>query len=498
MKTAKRITALILCLSILLFSTVFTVSADEAAVAGDAPFRIHVTVNGDTSTARGFSWYTKADSPTNIELFCDGAPVEAEISVSYSKEWEGSYMHKLTVTNLTPATTYTYRVGSEKGWSDYGTFTTNGGADDNTVNFVAIADVQASNIENFTKGANALNAAFTMMPDADFYANMGDFTDDSTNEEWDMYDTAFAQLNLKNTIVPISGNHDGLGVENWFNNMFNLDTTESVQTSDGVNYSFDYGNAHFAVLNTNDILSISLAQLSWLKNDLNSTDKDWKIVMMHKSPYSLGKDAKWPDALYLQQSLTKVLDACDVDVVFSGHDHQYLRTKKIANNRLDDDGTVYILSGTAGAKRYEVRSFLANHFMPTKFIDALVIQKDGYGNYWNGTNWDCSADTNIGSCFNCISINGGRLEMNTYILADEKDADGNDVITKVDTMVLEKAVGQNKITFTGDNTTSELEYNLSIVPSFLCLAAYTFTTWLPKFLIMAPQLIYVVITEDTF
>ena len=60
---------------------------------------------------------------------------------------------------------------------------------------------------------------------------------------------------------------------------------------------------------------------------MNGTDADWKIVCMHKSPYTLGKDGKWPDALYLQESLAKVLDKCGVDLVLSGHDHQYLRTK---------------------------------------------------------------------------------------------------------------------------------------------------------------------------
>ena len=48
--------------------------------------------------------------------------------------------------------------------------------------------------------------------------------------------------------------------------MFNLDTRESVQIKDGVNYSFDYGNAHIAVVNTNDLISVTIPQLKWLKN----------------------------------------------------------------------------------------------------------------------------------------------------------------------------------------------------------------------------------------
>ena len=260
-----------------------------------------------------------------------------------------------------------------------------------------------------------------MVPDAEFVVNLGDMTDDSTNEEWDWYDQTIGTQLGNTTVVPTAGNHDGLGVEYWFNNMFALDTSESVQIKDGVNYSYDYGNAHIAVLNTNDLLAMSIPQMNWLKNDMNSTDKDWKIVFMHKSPYSLGKDAKWPDALYLQKSIASVFDACDVDIVMSGHDHMYLRTNAIENNSLADEGegTVYVLAGTAGAKRYEVRSFLADIFLDTDFIGAMTVQKDGYGNYWDGEDWDQTDPANIGGVFSTIKIDGGELKFEAYVVNDE-------------------------------------------------------------------------------
>ena len=332
------------------------------------------------------------------------------------------------------------------------------------------------------------------MPNADFIANLGDITNDSTNEEWDYYDEAMKAINLNTTLVPISGNHDGLGVWEWFNNMFNLDTSESVQNLNGVNYSFDYGNAHFAVLNTNDLLAVSFAQLQWLKNDMNSTDKDWKIVCMHKSPYSLGKDAKWPDALYLQSSLTKVLAQCDVDLVMSGHDHQYLRTKPLKNNKLDDDGATFVLAGTAGTKRYEVRSFLANHFLKTDFIAAMTIQKGGYGNYWNGENWDNTKQTNIGGCFNTISIDGGKLTYNAYILADEKDANGNDTwwepgmvvyenlqIKNVGTLALKYKLGINIASETEGTNVAGATFKLSDYIKFAVIDYFKITNFIKSY-----------------
>lgn len=504
-KNFLRIISLVLCFALIMGSSVFA-SADggDATRPENSPFRISAVFNGDSATRRGITWYTKANTKSVVEIVDEqGAPVNAQITYADVFEWEGNYVHKALVSGLEAGKTYYYDVGDETVRSAAGTFTTDD--KDDKVDFITFADVQAGNQENFNRGARVVEQALKMMPTAEFMANLGDFTDDSTNEEWDYYDNAFGAINMSTTLAPIAGNHDGLGVENWFNNMFNLDTSESVQTKDGVNYSFDYGNIHFAVLNTNDILAISIPQLEWLENDMKSTDKDWKIVLMHKSPYSLGKDAKWPDALYLQKSLTRIVDECNVDLVLSGHDHQYLRTKPLTGNKVDKDGAIYILSGTAGAKRYEIRTFLANHFLDTDFIDALTIQRSG-GNYWDGEDWDQQNPDYEGGIFNTFSVSGGTLTVNSYVVSDyTTDEEGNIInvneepkVTLHDTFTLTKETGKNEITYTGDNTTSELEYTLKIVPSFLGLATYAIVEWLPKFLIMVPALLESVIVYDVF
>ncbi len=492
-KTVLSAVSFFLVLSIL-FCSAFVSFAEESADEGEAPFRISLTVNGDAKSERGFCWYTKTATDSLVEI--EGVAAD-KIAYDDVFEWEGNYCHKAKVTGLESGKEYSYTVGSKSARSSEGKFVTDNG--DSSVNFIAIADVQASSAENFEKGAATLKAAFKTMPEAEFVVNAGDFTNDSTNEEWDLYADSFDSLNLMTTLVPVAGNHDGFGVWHWFNNLFNLDTSESVQVLNGVNYSFDYGNAHIAVLNTNDLLSVSLAQLKWLKNDMNSTDKDWKIVSMHKTPYTLGKDGKWPDALYLQQSLTKVCDECGVDLVISGHDHQYLRTKPLKGNKLDENGVTYVLLGTAGSKRYEIRKFLVGSFINTEYIAALNIQKGNYGNYWNGKDFDSTRQENIGGCFNTVNIEGGSLKFNSYILSDEMtDETGERLITNTDSFTLTKETGKNKATFSGDNTISQAEYYLGVVPSLSALAAYAFGIWLPKFLWIVPRILDSVINKDTF
>jgi len=492
-KTAQKSLAVLMSLTMLLFSMGIGSSAQDSA--GTQPRRISVCVNTDTAT-KGFCWYTDTSTGTQVRVYKNGADITGTLTCSgiVCTEWQGAYMHKETVSGLAGGGTYTYKVGDGSTWSESGTFVTDNG--DDTFNFISIGDPQASSLADFQVSANTLKAAFKTMPSAEFVVTTGDFTNNSNNEEWNLYDQAFAALKCSTTLVPVTGNHDD--VSHWFNNMFNLDTGESVQTLNGVNYSFDYGNAHIAVVNTNDMLSVSNAQLLWLKNDMNSTSKDWKLVFMHKSPYSLGQDIKWPDAQYLKQSLTAVCDECGVDLVMSGHDHMYLRTKTLYDNKISNKGTVYVLAGTCGAKRYEIRSFMAGNYLPVDDIAALTIQKTGYGNYWNGTDWNSTKQTNIGGCFDCVSVKGGTLTLKAYILADQKDAQGGDVITNIDTMTLSKQTGQNTASFHGDNTTSALAYAAQVLPTAQALSSFVFFNWLPVFLRMLPDMIKVLVTEGIF
>lgn len=485
-KTFIKVVSIMLCFA-MLFCTGISVSADDGVEIS----RIHCTVYGDTSTQRGLSWYTNVETDTVVKVYTLLGLVDVTDEVTIkteSKEWDGYYMHKAYLSGLEAGTTYTYKIGDGTNW-ETGRFTTDDG--NNIVNFVVGSDVQASSLENFEVGQATLNAAFDMMPMADFYAVLGDFTNDSTNEEWDYYADAMDDINATQTIVPIAGNHDS--PSNWFNNMFALDTTESVVTNNGVNYSFDYGNVHFAVVNTNDNIAISNAQLTWLENDMNSTDADWKVVFMHKSPYSLGKDIKWPDACYLQESLAAVCDRTNVDLVMSGHDHMYLRTKPLNDNKVVDqkDGTTYILAGTSGSKRYEFRTFILNNYFSQDILEKAIAQKNGYGNYWDGETLDNADPNNIGGVFNTVSVVGGALQLNAYVLVDETGE-----INQIDSFTIVKSTGENEITFTGENVQKGGIANT--LASFMNLAKYSIGTWLPMFLKTLPDLLKTYAETGTF
>lgn len=480
-KSMFKVLSIVLCFALLFGGAVSTSAEEDVAIS-----RVSCVVYGDAATARGFTWYTPVDTDCSIELYAYGIKV-ADATVEYEcAEWEGNFMHKAYVTGLTAGTLYTYTIKAGDD-SVNGVFTTDNG--DDIVNFIVGGDVQASDLEAFQVGQKVIEKAYEVFPVAEFYATLGDYTNDSTNEEWDLYAQAFDGVNSLTTHVPVTGNHDSNS--GWFNSMFALDTTESVQTNNGVNYSFDYGNVHIAVVNTNDMIAISNAQLTWLRNDMNSTDADWKVIFMHKSPYSLGKDIKWPDACYLQESLAAVCDETNVDLVMSGHDHMYLRTNPLNDNKVVDqaDGTTYILAGAKGAKRYEFRKFILDNYFSQDILAKAISQSNG--EYFADGNLDNIDETNIGGIFNTVSVAGGVLSLKSYVVNDETQE-----IKQIDELTIVKPQGENKVTFTGENVQkSSIADTMS---SLMSLATYTLGKWVPMFLRTLPDLLKEYIATGTF
>jgi hypothetical protein len=178
----------------------------------------------------------------------------------------------------------------------------------------------------------------------------------------------------------------------------------------------------------------------------------------------------------------------------------YLRTKALKNQAIDEDGTTYVLAGTAGDKRYEIRKFLGDTFMKKDLIANLVVQKDGYANCWDDENnsWDEVNLNNVGGCFNTVSIVGTTLTLNSYIVKDLAEGEEDNIITNTDTYTRTKAAGENEITFTGDNTVPKQAYLENKVIDFIHFATYTLTEWLGNFMSMLPAILQSVIVEDTF
>ena len=283
--------------------------------------------------------------------------------------------HTIQISGLEAGKKYSYRIGdaSRGWWSDAGVIDT---ADNSTAfSFFHMTDPQAVTDRQYSDNwAQAVKTAFSLHQNSDFILSTGDLVDDGGNfNHWqNMFNSASDNL-MSTVLMTAAGNHETKGdnatVENFlFSNLPEQDTTN------GVYYSFDYNTAHFAILNTNELNSdgtLSDEQLNWLKADMTGSDKPWKFVALHKAPYSNGSHFDDNDVVALRTQLSTLMPELDIDMVFQGHDHVYLRTDVMNNNKVVDtktqelthnglkytskitpDGTIYSINGTAGVKHY--------------------------------------------------------------------------------------------------------------------------------------------------
>ena len=91
------------------------------------------------------------------------------------------------------------------------------------------------------------------------------------------------------------------------------------------NFSFDYGNAHWTVLDSNPYVDWTDPELrAWVERDLAAAETHtWRFVAFHH-PASTRRKAHFDDQQ--MRLLADVFEAGRVDVVFSGHVHNYQRT----------------------------------------------------------------------------------------------------------------------------------------------------------------------------
>ncbi|MBR3816562.1 MAG: metallophosphoesterase [Clostridia bacterium] len=366
------------------------------------PTNISVTMGEDSESEAYISWYSKSTVGGDIEIYkADSEPAfkgEATESTSFTIKTQTeavtrSYFgidigiagfmpyafevnrHVVSLSGLEAGATYYYRVGdAEKGWwSETGKIRTADGSD--SVTFIHVADPQSQTEGQYERAwAEVLSEAFDAFPETDFIINTGDLVDHGDNfTQWQyMFNTASGTL-MNTYMMPASGNHEDHGTDAIVN-QFVLPGMPDQDTASGAYYSFDYNNAHIAVLNTNDLdenEALSASQLQWLKADMNSSDADWKFVMLHKALYSQGSHYKDDDVCAMREQLGSLMPELDIDIVFQGHDHVYMRTGSLIDNEkvaydkvyLNYDGNVYrtqenpvgtsyVISGTCGVKTY--------------------------------------------------------------------------------------------------------------------------------------------------
>ena len=207
-------------------------------------------------------------------------------------------------------------------------------------------------------------SAFAKNPDAVLFVNVGDLVDNGEDRvQWEDWLRHVEQFTPEIVFAPVLGNHETYTREWTFRtpvSYLNYFATpdNGVENFSRRFYSFDVGAAHFVVLDSQwDELGIELIDLqkNWLRQDLNLTDKRWKIIFIHKDvlQYRIHRRPERKEGFSdVGELFMPEFESLGVDVVFTGHLHTYRNRGHLKNFQRDETGPLYILTGISGNVRY--------------------------------------------------------------------------------------------------------------------------------------------------
>jgi acid phosphatase type 7 len=319
--------------------------------------------------------------------------------------------HIIRVTGLSTDTKYYYRIGNSAAMQlpEAGQFFTTLPASNTTrkIRVIAFGDCGRGNIayqdESLASylsylSANSIDAADAWLLLGDNAYNSGTDAEFTAN----FFGIYGSNMLRNHKLYPSPGNHDygNSAANKTFRNMayHNSFTVPQTGEAGGVAsnkqnfYSYDIGNIHFLSLDSYGIESDGTsmetaggtALKTWLTNDLAANTKKWTIAYWHHPPYTKGShnsDSEG-DLVSIRQNFITFLETRGVDMIVCGHSHNYERGYLIKNytgnwasfnagthalstssatytsgatcpyvynSTPANHGTVYVVSGSAGA-----------------------------------------------------------------------------------------------------------------------------------------------------
>lgn len=311
---------------------------------------------GADETQMNFAWYSKDGEETGLVYGTSSDLSDGQnAQVTQTASQEGYLSNKVTLNNLQPGVTYYYQVTGK----EIESFTTDDDTSDFSFIFVGDPQIGSSNSakddspedmqtpEFLTAQSEAvrndsfnwnytLNRAFAKTGNsANFILSAGDQI--QTNYE-DAEDTRISEIEYAGYLspdvmksVPVAttvGNHDADNPNYTYH--FNIANMSDLGDNGyvGGDYYFTYGDALFMILNTQDT-NVSEHKKFIEETVAANQDCKWRIVTLHQDIYGSAEHSNEPEITNLRYSLVPIFEENDVDIVLTGHDHAYSRTKML-------------------------------------------------------------------------------------------------------------------------------------------------------------------------
>jgi predicted phosphodiesterase len=304
-----------------------------------------------TESAVTIVWRTAAATQGGVAL---RAAADVTAAFTMHAEPASTADHVLRVSGLQPATAYRYAVWAADGeLGEEAEFRTAPASGAPTPFTFAVWGDSGCGCPQQTAVAAQIGKA-----GADLLLHTGDVIYE--RGEANLYDPRFfapyrATLAAA-PVYPVLGNHDvatGNGAP-WLQAFF-LPGDGGKHTTRY--YAFNYGNAHFIALDSEEPYGPTSAQYGWLLQDLQSPAAQgatWRFAFFHRPPYSsgLGHGSEYD----LRETWAPLFERFGVDMVFSGHEHNYERSTP-RRDYASVGGThavIYIVTGGGGSQSYNV------------------------------------------------------------------------------------------------------------------------------------------------
>lgn len=223
-----------------------------------------------------------------------------------------------------------YRVVSTRGTTDVNVFKS-GELGGRPFRFAAFGDTRTGH------GVHQAVIDAVAREDVDFYVHTGDMVEVGGLEvQWDRFFRIEAPLIDHAPIFPAIGNHD-VSTRDLYGRFFLTHLW-----SDSENYYYqDWGDLRVVAVDANIECRKGCTQNDYARRALkDGADKGMLLVLsLHLPPYSSGAHGSY---MSIRTAVEEMAVETGVELVFSGHDHNYERTKP-------QYGVTYVVAASAGA-----------------------------------------------------------------------------------------------------------------------------------------------------
>jgi hypothetical protein len=337
------------------FTTVGTVTVNMRK----GPYLIYPGIN----TQMTVLWQVDVNAGCSLAW---GTDTSYSTGSTATAEYGTDHQHKYNITGLTPGTKYYYRLTAGSNVLT-GSFNAAPAADANNVKFFMYGDTRTYGASNNSICARMI-ATYTVDP---AYQTMvlhaGDWvnadlettwTSEWYNYSWTSLMTAPANMPFMGTI----GNHESASCP-----VFEKYRPFPFYAAPADYFSFDYGPVHVAVVDQYTTYTSGSAQYNWLVNDVNTSTKPWKIIVLHQPGWCAG-GTHGNDGT-VQTVIQPLCLTYGVQIVLAGHNHYYSRAVVPST----PPNVQHITSGAGGAPFYTASP--GQPYVVTYTVDTLEFVK---------------------------------------------------------------------------------------------------------------------------